>query len=130
MNTSELRDALETRQVWIYFAAVIVAVAVGLLVPSTEILEGAINPALARKGCSAVGVARHTSRERRACPTRSRTTSGTWQTKPARIPCMGCHDADAATAHIKSQVYDPTPANPWSGDEVEACQTCHAPAAP
>ncbi|QSF55643.1 MULTISPECIES: arsenic resistance protein [Brevundimonas] len=47
MNTSELRDALETRQVWIYFAAVIVAVAVGLLVPSTEILEGAINPALA-----------------------------------------------------------------------------------
>ncbi len=58
------------------------------------------------------------------------TTSGTWQSKPSRTACLGCHDADAATAHIKSQVYDPTPANPWSGDEVEACQTCHAPAAP
>ena len=47
MTTSELRDALEARQVWIYFAAVIVAAAVGFLIPGTEVLEGAINPALA-----------------------------------------------------------------------------------
>lgn len=47
MNVSELRDALESRQVWIYFAAVLVAAVVGLLIPGTAALEGAINPALA-----------------------------------------------------------------------------------
>lgn len=47
MKTAEPRETLETRQVWIYFAAVLVAVAVGLLIPGTEALEGAINPALA-----------------------------------------------------------------------------------
>ncbi len=47
MNTSDLRDALEARQVWIYFAAVLVAAVVGLLIPRTAVLEGAINPALA-----------------------------------------------------------------------------------
>ena len=47
MNTSELRDGLEAQQVWIYFAAVIVAAAIGLLIPGTAVLESAINPALA-----------------------------------------------------------------------------------
>ncbi len=47
MKTSALRDALEARQVWIYFDAVIGAVAVGLLIPGTEAWEGTINPALA-----------------------------------------------------------------------------------
>ena len=47
MNTSELRDGLEAQQVWIYFAAVIVATAIGFLIPRTEVLESAINPALA-----------------------------------------------------------------------------------
>ncbi len=47
MNTSERRDGLEARQVWIYFAAVIVATAIGFLIPRTEVLESAINPALA-----------------------------------------------------------------------------------
>ena len=47
MTTAELRETLETRQVWIYFAAVLAAVAAGLLIPGTEALEGAINPALA-----------------------------------------------------------------------------------
>jgi len=47
MSTSELRDALEARQVWIYFAAVLVAAVVGHLIPGTAVLEGAINPALA-----------------------------------------------------------------------------------
>ena len=42
-----LRDRLEHRQIIIYFAAVVVAAAVALLVPGTEALEGAINPALA-----------------------------------------------------------------------------------
>ena len=52
-------------------------------------------------------------------------TSGSWQTKPARIPCMCCHDSDAATAHFRIMTFDPTPANAWSGDELESCQTCH-----
>jgi predicted CXXCH cytochrome family protein len=55
----------------------------------------------------------------------SEDTSGTWQTKAARLPCMGCHDSPAATAHMQIQTFDPTPANPWSGDEQESCQTCH-----
>ncbi len=53
------------------------------------------------------------------------TTSGTFATRPARLPCSGCHDADSAMAHMRIQTFDPTPANPWSGDEQESCQTCH-----
>jgi len=53
------------------------------------------------------------------------TTSGSWAWDAARIPCSGCHDSDAATAHLKLQTYDPTPADPWNGDEEESCQTCH-----
>jgi len=52
-------------------------------------------------------------------------TSGTWETKAARIPCSGCHDSDATTAHLKAMTYDPTPTNAWSGDEEESCQLCH-----
>ncbi|HSM91958.1 MAG TPA: cytochrome c3 family protein [Anaeromyxobacteraceae bacterium] len=52
-------------------------------------------------------------------------TSGTWETSPNRLACMGCHDADAATAHVKSQTWDPTPLAPFSGDEAEACAACH-----
>jgi hypothetical protein len=46
-------------------------------------------------------------------------------TKPGRLPCMGCHDSDAATAHLQLNTWDPTPADPFSGDEEEACRTCH-----
>jgi hypothetical protein len=52
-------------------------------------------------------------------------SSGTWATKPSRMPCWGCHDSDAAQAHFKIMTYDPTPANPWSGDEEESCAACH-----
>jgi hypothetical protein len=38
---------------------------------------------------------------------------------------MGCHDSDAAKAHMKLQTWDPTPTDPWSGDEEESCQACH-----
>ncbi len=54
-------------------------------------------------------------------------TSGTWATRPSRLPCMGCHDSDAAMGHIRQQTFDPTPADPWSGDEQESCAVCHAP---
>jgi len=53
------------------------------------------------------------------------TTSGSWKTEASRLPCSGCHDSDAATAHFKLQTYDPTPADPWNGDEEESCKTCH-----
>jgi hypothetical protein len=38
---------------------------------------------------------------------------------------MGCHDSDPAKAHMKQQTWDPTPLDPWSGDEEESCQACH-----
>jgi hypothetical protein len=53
------------------------------------------------------------------------TTSGSWKTEASRLPCWGCHDSDAARAHLKIQTYDPTPIDPWSGDEEESCLTCH-----
>lgn len=52
-------------------------------------------------------------------------TSGTWASEASRLPCMGCHDSDAAMVHMKLSTDDPTPADPWSGDEAEACQACH-----
>ena len=52
-------------------------------------------------------------------------TSGTWASEPSRLPCSGCHDSDAAMTHMKLNTDDPTPADPWSGDENEACKTCH-----
>jgi hypothetical protein len=55
----------------------------------------------------------------------SSATSGTWKTNPNRLACMGCHDSDDATAHMKIQTYDPTPLAPWSGDEKESCKSCH-----
>lgn len=57
-------------------------------------------------------------------PAGGATTDG-WTTKANRLACMGCHDADAATSHMKLQVWDPTPLAAFSGDEVEACVTCH-----
>jgi OmcA/MtrC family decaheme c-type cytochrome len=53
------------------------------------------------------------------------TSSGTWKTHPNRAACWGCHDSDAAQAHIRLMTFDPTPANPWSGDEQESCSACH-----
>ena len=53
------------------------------------------------------------------------TTSGTWATEAARLPCSGCHDADEAMVHMKINTWDPTPNDPWSGDEQESCKACH-----
>ncbi len=53
-------------------------------------------------------------------------SSGSWMTKPSRNPCYGCHDDLAAQAHFKQMTFDPTPADPYSGDEIESCNTCHA----
>ncbi len=53
-------------------------------------------------------------------------SSGSWKVKPSRNPCYGCHDDLAAQAHFKQMTFDPTPADPYSGDEIESCNTCHA----
>jgi OmcA/MtrC family decaheme c-type cytochrome len=53
------------------------------------------------------------------------TTSGTWKTEASRLACAGCHDSDAARAHMRIQTWDPTPANQWNGDEAESCKVCH-----
>lgn len=47
MNTTNLRETLESRQIGIYFGAVVVAAIVAMLVPGTSALEVGINPALA-----------------------------------------------------------------------------------
>ncbi len=62
----------------------------------------------------------------RNCETcHSAKTSGSWKTNPNRLACWGCHDSDSAQAHMKLMAYDPTPADPFSGDEEEACKSCH-----
>ena len=53
------------------------------------------------------------------------TTSGSWATRAGRLACGGCHDGDSARVHMQLETYDPTPTTPWSGDEQEACTTCH-----
>ena len=55
----------------------------------------------------------------------SEDTSGTWMTEPSRLACSACHDTDAAIGHTTLMTSDPTPADPWSGDEMETCQVCH-----
>ena len=52
-------------------------------------------------------------------------TTGTWKTEPSRVACLACHDKDAAITHAALQITDPTPAEPYSSDEVETCTVCH-----
>jgi len=49
----------------------------------------------------------------------------TWTQKPGRVPCLACHDDDATKAHGALMTYDPTPVDPWNGDEQESCEVCH-----
>jgi OmcA/MtrC family decaheme c-type cytochrome len=49
----------------------------------------------------------------------------TWSEKPGRVPCNACHDSDAAKAHTALMTLDPTPVDPWNGDEQQSCTTCH-----
>jgi ACR3 family arsenite efflux pump ArsB len=47
VNTQNVRETLETRQISIYFGIVVLAAVFALLVPRTTVLEIGINPALA-----------------------------------------------------------------------------------
>jgi hypothetical protein len=63
----------------------------------------------------------------RNCETchKAENTSGSWATNANRLACSGCHDSDASMAHMRLQTFDPTPGQPWSGDEEESCTACH-----
>lgn len=47
MNTENLREILERKQIAIYFCTVALSALIAFVVPGTTVLEGAINPALA-----------------------------------------------------------------------------------
>lgn len=47
MSTQNIREALEKRQIGIYFATVVTGALIALLVPGTTALEAGVNPALA-----------------------------------------------------------------------------------
>ncbi|MBN9392272.1 MAG: arsenic resistance protein [Chloroflexi bacterium] len=47
MNSQNIRDVLENRQIVIYFSIVIIAAVIAIILPGTHNLEVAINPALA-----------------------------------------------------------------------------------
>lgn len=51
--------------------------------------------------------------------------SDMWTEEPSRLACLACHDTDSAQTHAALQTVDPTPVEPWSGDEVETCVVCH-----
>jgi hypothetical protein len=48
-----------------------------------------------------------------------------WTEEPSRLACLACHDSDDAQTHADLQTSDPTPNEPWNGDEVETCVVCH-----
>jgi len=57
--------------------------------------------------------------------TKCHSTSTSWKEKPGRLACFSCHDSDDAIQHGNLMTYDPTPADPWGGDEWETCTVCH-----
>ena len=57
--------------------------------------------------------------------TKCHSESTSWNEKPSRLACLACHDTDAALFHGALMTYDPTPLDPWRGDEVETCEVCH-----
>jgi len=50
-----------------------------------------------------------------------------WNDNPSRLACFACHDSTESTTHGQLMTWDPTPADPWNGDEVETCGICHGP---
>ncbi len=52
--------------------------------------------------------------------------SKSYQEEPSRLACLGCHDSDPVVGHANLMTADSTPSDPWSGDEIESCPTCHA----
>lgn len=59
--------------------------------------------------------------------TKCHSETNSWSENPSRLVCLACHDSDATIAHGTAMTVDPTPADPWNGDEAESCKTCHGP---
>ncbi|MBI2890281.1 MAG: cytochrome c3 family protein [Nitrospirae bacterium] len=57
--------------------------------------------------------------------TKCHAETNSWNENPGRLQCMSCHDSDAAIAHGAAMTVDPTPEDPYGGDEKESCKTCH-----
>ena len=43
------------------------------------------------------------------------------------MACLACHDSDFAIVHARLMTEDPTPEEPYNGDEQETCIVCHGP---
>lgn len=52
--------------------------------------------------------------------------SDSWTENSSRLACLACHDSDSTIAHGALMTIDPTPEDPYGGDEMESCLTCHA----
>jgi len=48
-----------------------------------------------------------------------------WKEEPSRLACNACHDSAKARAHTTMATIDPTPKDPFGGDETETCTVCH-----
>jgi hypothetical protein len=57
--------------------------------------------------------------------TKCHSETAEWKEQPSRLACNACHDTEEALFHTSMMTKDPTPADPWSGDELETCKTCH-----
>lgn len=57
--------------------------------------------------------------------TKCHSESTTWTQKPSRLACLACHDSDDVIAHASLMTLDPTPLDPYGGDEWETCAVCH-----
>jgi hypothetical protein len=57
--------------------------------------------------------------------TKCHSESSSWNDNPTRLACLACHDDDLSVDHAASMTIDPTPQDPWSGDEREICAVCH-----
>ncbi|NQU09333.1 hypothetical protein HQ590_00960 [bacterium] len=61
--------------------------------------------------------------------TKCHAVSSSWAAKPSRLACLACHDSAGTVVHGTLMTADPTPEDPWNGDEAESCAVCHGPGA-
>jgi predicted CXXCH cytochrome family protein len=61
----------------------------------------------------------------KVCHNENNANGANWK-NPTRRACFTCHDdAWDLNVHMPDGIADPTPANAYSGDEVEKCVMCH-----
>jgi len=66
----------------------------------------------------------------KVCHNEANANGANWK-NPTRRACFTCHDdAWDLNVHMPDGIADPTPANAYSGDEVEKCAMCHGPESP